>query len=81
MKLIIDLFQNEERGDNENGECFIPESEIMAWEMKFESRDDIKQQREALREKLLRNFKEMCEKRIQDITKVTAATAAKVNAH
>jgi hypothetical protein len=50
--------------------------------MKFKSRDDIKQKREALREKLLRNFKEMCEKRVQDIpTKVTATAAAKVNAH
>lgn len=52
--------------------------------MKFKSRDDIKQKREALREKLLQNFKEMCEKRVQDITKVATATtvvAKQVNAH
>lgn len=32
--------------------------------MKFKSRDDIKQKREELREKLLRNFQAMCEKKL-----------------
>lgn len=32
--------------------------------MKFKSRNDIKQKREELREKLLKNFKEMCEKKL-----------------
>lgn len=31
--------------------------------MEFRSRDDIKQKREELREKLLRNFKELCDKK------------------
>lgn len=32
--------------------------------MEFRSRDDIKQKREELREKLLRNFKELCAKKL-----------------
>ncbi|KAG5683430.1 hypothetical protein PVAND_012711 [Polypedilum vanderplanki] len=80
--ITLEQMLDEEHSDD-NDECFIPESEIIAWEMKFKSRDDIKQKREALREKLLQNFKEMCEKRIQDITKVATATSTvkQVNAH
>lgn len=42
--------------DNEDG---IPDEEIL----EFRSRDDIKQKREELREKLLRNFNELCAKK------------------
>lgn len=57
------LVDDDSSEDNQEG-CFIPDSEIMEWEMKFKSRNDIKQKREELREKLLRNFKEMCEKKL-----------------
>ena len=56
--------ENSDPTDENEVECFIPDSEIIAWKMKFKSRDDIKQKREELREKLLKNFNEMCQKKL-----------------
>jgi len=50
------MLDEEPSDDNEDG---IPDEEIL----EFRSRDDIKQKREELREKLLRNFKELCAKK------------------
>lgn len=50
--LTLEQMLNEETGDTEYG---IPDEEIE----EFRSRDDIKQKREELREKLLRNFNEL----------------------
>lgn len=49
----------------------------MEWEMKFKARDDIKQKREELREKLLKNFKAMCEKKVCCIQIPDITTASK----
>ncbi|KAL7030285.1 hypothetical protein ACKWTF_006601 [Chironomus riparius] len=58
------LDESSDPTDENEVECFIPDSEIIAWKMKFKSRDDIKQKREELREKLLKNFNEMCLKKL-----------------
>jgi hypothetical protein len=42
-----------------DGTSYIPEEDLL----EFKTRNDIKQKREALREKLLKNFNDLCKKK------------------